>query len=119
MVIPKRFLILSLLLVSRAFCSQLPNLSTSPSDYKDHILFNPHELHEERKAATITEKPMSLASFFSIEIPDRKCRVLKADMQACYRVTEQGSFTFGMYKHNYGLYIDPNQGLFGGWVIDY
>lgn len=106
------------MITAKVHCSELPNLSPSPTVYKEHVLFNPHELHEE-KTPPIGEKPMSLASFFSIEIPERKCRVLKADMQACYRITEKGSFTFGMYNHKYGMYIDPNQGLFGGWVIDY
>lgn len=115
----KCFIIALLVITAKVHCSQLPNLSSSHSEYKDHILFNPHELHEEKAASSIKEKPKSLASYFSIEIPERKYRVLKADMQACYRVTEKSSFTFGMYKHNYGRYIDPNQGLFGGWVFDY
>lgn len=114
-----RFILSCVIFVyAQGYCSQLPSLSSSPSEYREHVLFNPHELHEER-ATKVKEKPKSFASYFSLEIPEIKSRVMKADMQACYRVTEQGSFTFGMYKHNYGLNIDPNQGLFGGWVIEY
>lgn len=84
-------------------------LHGSTTDYK--LQLKPEQL-------PIPSGPSILAKY-NFEIPEREFRSLKADAQISYRFYEKNAFTVGVYKHTYGRYIDPNQGIFGGYVIRY